>query len=95
MNKSLANYLNRPATASSRNSWSGCASPASRRCLSTRQTFGVPANGRRRPWPAGLEHVQLIQSDIHPLVYGDWLHAGPGSHRAHLRPFRCTTGGSA
>ncbi len=25
----------------------------------------------------GLEHVQLIESDIHPLVYADWLHAGP------------------
>ena len=26
---------------------------------------------------AGLEHVQVIESDIHPLVYADWLHAGP------------------
>ena len=25
---------------------------------------------------AGLEHVQVIQTNGHPLVYGDWLHAG-------------------
>ncbi len=25
----------------------------------------------------GLQHVQVIESDIHPLVYADWLHAGP------------------
>ncbi len=25
---------------------------------------------------SGLEHVQVIPSDIHPLVYADWLHAG-------------------
>ncbi len=25
---------------------------------------------------AGLEHVALIESDVHPLVYADWLHAG-------------------
>jgi acetylornithine deacetylase/succinyl-diaminopimelate desuccinylase-like protein len=24
-----------------------------------------------------LDHVQVIESDIHPLVYADWLHAGP------------------
>ena len=26
---------------------------------------------------AGMENVPLIESDIHPLVYADWLHAGP------------------
>lgn len=26
---------------------------------------------------AGLEHVELIETDLHPLVYADWLHAGP------------------
>jgi acetylornithine deacetylase/succinyl-diaminopimelate desuccinylase-like protein len=26
---------------------------------------------------AGLDHVRVIESDIHPLVYADWLHAGP------------------
>lgn len=26
---------------------------------------------------AGLEHVELIESDVYPLVYADWLHAGP------------------
>ncbi|MFN2137270.1 MAG: dipeptidase, partial [Candidatus Promineifilaceae bacterium] len=25
---------------------------------------------------AGLEHVQLFESEGHPLIYGDWLHAG-------------------
>ena len=25
----------------------------------------------------GLDHVQVIESTIHPLVYADWLHAGP------------------
>ena len=25
----------------------------------------------------GLEHVEVIDSPIHPLVYADWLHAGP------------------
>lgn len=25
----------------------------------------------------GLDHVQVIESAIHPLVYADWLHAGP------------------
>ncbi|MGE5342983.1 MAG: dipeptidase [Candidatus Omnitrophota bacterium] len=24
----------------------------------------------------GIEHVELIETDGHPLVYGDWLHAG-------------------
>lgn len=26
---------------------------------------------------AGLENVQIIPTDLHPLVYADWLHAGP------------------
>jgi acetylornithine deacetylase/succinyl-diaminopimelate desuccinylase-like protein len=26
---------------------------------------------------ASLEHVELIESDVYPLVYADWLHAGP------------------
>ncbi|MCL4871263.1 MAG: dipeptidase [Anaerolineae bacterium] len=26
---------------------------------------------------AGLENVRLIPTPLHPLVYGDWLHAGP------------------
>ena len=26
---------------------------------------------------AGLEHIQVVQTQGHPLVYGDWLHAGP------------------
>ncbi|MBP8000180.1 MAG: dipeptidase [Chloroflexi bacterium] len=26
---------------------------------------------------AGLENVQVIPTPLHPLVYGDWLHAGP------------------
>lgn len=28
---------------------------------------------------AGLEHVELIETDLHPLVYADWLHAGPSA----------------
>ncbi len=28
---------------------------------------------------SGLENVQVIQTKGHPLVYGDWLHAGPDS----------------
>jgi acetylornithine deacetylase/succinyl-diaminopimelate desuccinylase-like protein len=28
-------------------------------------------------WAAGLEHVELIETGRHPLVYADWLHA-PG-----------------
>ncbi|HEY3826801.1 MAG TPA: dipeptidase, partial [Bryobacteraceae bacterium] len=28
-------------------------------------------------WAAGMENVQLIETDRHPLVYADWLHA-PG-----------------
>jgi acetylornithine deacetylase/succinyl-diaminopimelate desuccinylase-like protein len=28
---------------------------------------------------AGLEHVRLIDTDRHLLVYGDWLHAGSGA----------------
>jgi len=28
-------------------------------------------------WAAGLENVELIETDRHPLVYADWLHA-PG-----------------
>jgi acetylornithine deacetylase/succinyl-diaminopimelate desuccinylase-like protein len=27
----------------------------------------------------GLHNVRLIESDIHPLVYADWLDAGPGA----------------
>jgi acetylornithine deacetylase/succinyl-diaminopimelate desuccinylase-like protein len=26
---------------------------------------------------AGLENIRLIETDRHPLIYGDWLHAGP------------------
>lgn len=26
---------------------------------------------------AGLENVRLFETPRHPLVYGDWLHAGP------------------
>ena len=25
---------------------------------------------------SGMENVQIIETDLHPLVYGDWLHAG-------------------
>ena len=25
---------------------------------------------------AGLEHVEVIETKRHPIVYGDWLHAG-------------------
>jgi acetylornithine deacetylase/succinyl-diaminopimelate desuccinylase-like protein len=25
----------------------------------------------------GLEHVQLLETGLHPVVYADWLHAGP------------------
>ncbi|MEM7134452.1 MAG: dipeptidase [Chloroflexota bacterium] len=25
---------------------------------------------------SGLDHVELIETDTHPLIYGDWLHAG-------------------
>jgi len=28
---------------------------------------------------AGLENVRVIATDRHPLVYADWLHAGPGA----------------
>jgi acetylornithine deacetylase/succinyl-diaminopimelate desuccinylase-like protein len=28
---------------------------------------------------AGLEHVRLIETRRHPLIYGDWLHAGPSA----------------
>jgi acetylornithine deacetylase/succinyl-diaminopimelate desuccinylase-like protein len=28
-------------------------------------------------WAAGLEHVELIETDRHPLVYAEWMHA-PG-----------------
>ena len=28
---------------------------------------------------AGLEHVEVIETPGQPAVYGDWLHAGPGS----------------
>ena len=28
---------------------------------------------------AGMENVQLLQTPGNPLVYGDWLHAGPGA----------------
>jgi len=28
---------------------------------------------------AGLENVRLISTERHPLVYGDWLHAGEGA----------------
>ena len=31
---------------------------------------------------AGLEHVQVIETSGHPLVYGDWLHAGAESPTA-------------
>jgi acetylornithine deacetylase/succinyl-diaminopimelate desuccinylase-like protein len=27
---------------------------------------------------AGVENVRIIPTDGHPVVYGDWLHAGPG-----------------
>jgi acetylornithine deacetylase/succinyl-diaminopimelate desuccinylase-like protein len=27
----------------------------------------------------GLDNVRVIESDIHPLVYADWLHAGPNA----------------
>ena len=27
---------------------------------------------------AGVENVRMIPTDGHPVVYGDWLHAGPG-----------------
>ena len=26
---------------------------------------------------AGIENVRIIKTDRHPLIYGDWLHAGP------------------
>jgi acetylornithine deacetylase/succinyl-diaminopimelate desuccinylase-like protein len=25
----------------------------------------------------GLEHIALLETDLHPVVYADWLHAGP------------------
>ena len=28
---------------------------------------------------AGLQNVKVIETDGHPLVYGDWLHAGPNA----------------
>ncbi len=28
---------------------------------------------------AGLEHVTVYETEGHPLVYADWLHAGPGA----------------
>ena len=28
---------------------------------------------------AGLEHVELLETDGGPAAYGDWLHAGPGA----------------
>ncbi len=32
----------------------------------------------------GLEHVQLLETDGSPIVYGDWLHAGPHAHTVLL-----------
>jgi acetylornithine deacetylase/succinyl-diaminopimelate desuccinylase-like protein len=32
----------------------------------------------------GLEHVRLLETDIHPVVYADWLHAGPDAPTALL-----------
>src|SRR3954449_220567 len=26
---------------------------------------------------AGFKHVEILETDGHPAVYGDWLHAGP------------------
>lgn len=40
-----------------------------------------PDVGRAAEWlaaslrQAGLEHVQILETDGHPVVYGDWLHA--------------------
>src|SRR4051794_24026079 len=28
---------------------------------------------------AGFEHVEILPTDGHPAVYGDWLHAGPNA----------------
>ena len=37
----------------------------------------------------GMENVRLIETEGHPLVYADWLHAAGQAHRALLRPLRC------
>ena len=30
----------------------------------------------QRLMQAGLENVKLMETDTHPVVYGDWIHAG-------------------
>lgn len=32
----------------------------------------------------GLEHVELVETEGNPIVYGDWLHAGPAAPTALL-----------
>ena len=66
----------RPATPGSRASRRSCASRASRRCRSTPRT-----SRRAAEWlaaalrAAGIEHVEVVETGGHPVVYGDWLHA--------------------
>ena len=77
VNKSLANYLNQARDRQLQEllEWlripSISALPEHKADVRRAGEWAAAALGR-----AGLEHVQLIESDIHPLVYGDWLHAG-------------------
>jgi acetylornithine deacetylase/succinyl-diaminopimelate desuccinylase-like protein len=41
---------------------------------------------------AGVENTEIMPTGGHPVVYGDWLHAGEfKTYCPHIRPFRCPT----
>ena len=72
----LEAHLDDPATRASSRTRRSCASRASRRCP-------THADDCRRAaeWladaltAAGLEHVEVVETGGHPVVYADWLHA--------------------
>ena len=70
---------------SSTGSTPGCASRRSRPTPTSRgRRPGLGHLVRRRMARIGLEHVRLLETDGHPAVYADWLHAGL------RRPCSCT-----
>ena len=61
--------------------------PEHRRRLSRRGRVA-----RRRAATAGVEHVEVVATDGHPVVYGDWLHADRRADGPRLRPLRRPAG---
>ncbi len=43
----------------------------------------------------GMENVRILETEGHPLVYADWLHAANRPTVLVLWPLRCATAGPA